>query len=232
MVNQNGGWTGSTRRIGTVRALAVAVLAVTGLALGGCADRPADPAGPSVGGPVDPSVGGAVAAEPALLRADELGRVWTVGATDQGQPSWPWAQGDCSAYRDENFPAQRHRRSAVARQYQHPPSRAVALQVVEAYEQGWAERALEDVRRVLRDCGAYPAYGGQVSFSLLDSDFAGDAALLVRGRIEVPGGPATVSYFVVVRRGAVVSTLNLPDPGGEQQARAAAGRLAEHLGRH
>lgn len=195
------------------RALAVALLALAGATLSACADRP-------------------VEVEPALLTAGELGQDWTAAATDPNEPAWPWAQEDCPAYRDEDFPAQQHRSTAVARQYLHAPSRAAALQVVEAYEQeDWAGRALEDVRRVLAECGTYSAYGGKVSFSLLDANFVGDAALLVQGRIEVPDAPPTVSYFVVVRRGAVVSTLNLPDPGGEKRVRAVATHLAAHLDR-
>jgi hypothetical protein len=191
--------------------LAVAILALTGLVLPGCADAPA-------------------AVEPALLGAGELGPDWTAGVVNPDEPRWPWVQEDCPTYRDADFPAQRHRQDAVARQYLRASSRAAALQVVEAYESGWASRALDDVRRVLRTCGTYSAYGGQISFNLLDSDFAGDAALLIRGRISSPDVPATASYFVVVRRGDIVSTLNLPDSGGEDQARVVATRLASQLG--
>ncbi|MGW4464450.1 hypothetical protein [Micromonospora sp. NPDC004704] len=204
-----------------VSTLVVTLLALAGMTLSACGG------GPAADGPAS----GPAAVEPALLGAEALGGDWTTGTTSADGTRWPWAQEDCPAYRDADFPAQRHRRDSVARQYLRASPRAAALQVVEAYEPDWATRAVEDVRRVLETCASYPAYGGQVSFSLLDSDFAGDAALLVRGRIVTADAPATVSYFVVVRRGSLVSTLNLPDPGGESGVRAVAARLAEQLDR-
>ncbi|WP_329105818.1 hypothetical protein OG792_33695 [Micromonospora sp. NBC_01699] len=222
MVNHRGKRTKPNARARTVSALAVMLLALAGTTLSACADRP---------GARPPAAGRPVAVEPALLSASALGADWAAGTTSVDGVRWPWAQEDCPGYRDGDFPAQRHRQAAAARQYLRTTPRAAALQVVEAYEPEWAGRALDDVRRVLLTCGSYPAYGGQVSFSLLDSDFAGDGALLVRGRIVTAEAPAAVSYFVVVRRGLVVSTLNLPDPGDESGARAVAARLVEQLDR-
>jgi hypothetical protein len=221
VVNHRGKRTKPSARARTVSAFVLTLLALAATILSACADRPG----------AQPAADRPVAVEPALLAAGALGADWTVGTTSADGARWPWAQEDCPGYRDGDFPAQRHRRAAVARQYLRTTPRAAALQVVEAYEPDWAGRALDDVRRVLVTCGSYPAYGGQVSFNLLDSDFAGDEALLIRGRIVTSDAPATVSYFVVVRRGPVVSTLNLPDPGDEGTARTLATRLTEQLDR-
>lgn len=167
-------------------------------------------------------------ADAALLPADELGPGWRMIDGTPGRPRWPWAQDDCPGYRDGEYPAQQHRTAAVQRGYTHGSS--AALQVIEVYQPGWAERAMADARRVIEVCPTYGFLGGQVEFTLLDDAPVGDDALVVRGRIEHPGGPATVSYFISVRRGDLVSTLNLPDPGPEQRVRTITGVLLAFLG--
>jgi hypothetical protein len=218
--------------------LLLLVLVLTALA---CADPGADtpdataPAGggPSVTAPTGrgpgvaaPDRSGPRALDRALLPAAGIGPHWREIRDPAGTPSWPWAQPDCPAYRATDYPAQQHRDTAVQRGYLGPD--AQALQVVEAYRPGWGGRAMADARQVLQTCPRYEFLGGQVTFAVQHTAPVGDEVLIVRGTIERPDRPATVSYFLSVRRRDTVSTLNLPDPG-EQRVRELAGELAERL---
>ncbi|MEO3744870.1 hypothetical protein [Plantactinospora sp. B5E13] len=105
-------------------------------------------------------------------------------------PPWPWSQADCPAYRDADCPARRHRRNAMQRRYQHESSQEAAMHVVEACQTGWVVRALDDVRRVVRTCFRYTAWGGTVSFAVLDDGrMRAEEGLLVRGRSSFPAHP-------------------------------------------
>lgn len=165
-----------------------------------------------------------------LLHANELGPGWHESSAEQGQPRWPWEQGDCPAYRGEDYRAQAHRRDAIQRFYQTNKPSLTAHQVVELYEPGWGERVLDDVRRVLRQCPTYTLLGAKISLTVVDAANLRDAPLLVRGQIEHAASPPTVSYFVTVRRGDTVSTLKIPDLGSQALVEAAAARQAAHLG--
>jgi hypothetical protein len=165
----------------------------------------------------------------ALLPPGGLGSGWRQSTHPPEPPPWPWLQADCPAYRNEQYPAQRHRTDAVQRRYRHEQSDLVASQVVEAYEPGWAVRALDDVRRVLGACPTYDAYGATISFTLLDTDLPPAEGLAVQGRIESPGAPARSALLVTVRHGERLSTLNFPGPVDRNTAYAAAKKLADLL---
>ncbi|MDG4832595.1 hypothetical protein O7627_25265 [Solwaraspora sp. WMMD1047] len=195
-------------------------------------DAPAPAGGPNATAPAgDPSVtapagDGSGALDRALLPAAEIGPHWREIREPAGSPSWPWAQPDCPAYQDTDYPAQQHRDAAAQRGYRGPG--APALQVVEAYQPGWGSRAMDDARQVLRACSHYDFLGGQVSFAVQTTAPVGDDVLVVRGAIARPGRQATVSYFLAVRQGDLVTTLNVPDSGG-QRIGDLAGELAERL---
>ncbi|MGK5740240.1 hypothetical protein [Micromonospora sp. URMC 103] len=206
---------------GRCRLLAVVLLV---LALGG--------AGCQRGGSrVEPGgqAAGAPGASP-LLRSHELGSGWRESVAAPAPPSWPWVQEDCPSYRDGDYLAQSHRRDAVQRFFHRDDTAVTAHQVVERYEPGWADRALDDVREVLRRCANYPVLGSQLSFRIVEAADLGAAGLVVRGQIDHAALPAQVSYFISVRRGDVVSTLNLPDPGDEATIRSLAATLADRIG--
>lgn len=173
---------------------------------------------------------GTGALDAALLPPSWLGAGWRETPSPPEKPPWPWLQADCPAYRNEDYPAQGYRRDAVQRRYQHGQASLIATHVVEAYEPGWAARAITDVRRVVGTCAEYPVLGGALSFAVVEADFPTEDALLVRGRIESSGAPARVMLFVTVRRGDRLSTLTFPDPVDEQAAYAAAAKLGDLLG--
>ncbi|MEE6258670.1 hypothetical protein [Plantactinospora sonchi] len=192
-----------------------------------------------VGGPVTGSTTGAPATTDgpsrdvlvaALLGPAELGAGWREGGSPAEAPPWPWLQTDCPAYRDGDYPAQRHRRDAVQRRYQHESSQQAAMHVVEAYQAGWAVRALDDVRRVVRICSRYAAWGGTISFTVLHSRLRAEEGVLVLGRIEAPGAPERFTLFLTVRRGDLLSTLNVPGPMDEWRAYETAEKLVDLLG--
>jgi hypothetical protein len=209
--------------------LLLLVLVFTPLACANPDANAPDATAPAGGRPgvTAPTAVGPPALDRALLPAAGIGPHWREIREPAGSPSWPWAQPDCPAYRDTDYPAQQHRDGAVQRGYLG--SGAPALQVVEAYQPGWGSRAMEDARQVLRACPRYDFLGGQVSFTVQHAAPVGDEVLVVRGTIERPNRPTTVSYFLAVRQGDTVSTLNLPDPG-EQRISELAGELAERLG--
>nr|MDT0660667.1 hypothetical protein [Micromonospora sp. DSM 115978] len=209
--------------------LLLLILVLTSLA---CADPGAGPEsvpGSAAGAdrtPADTKPAGPL--DRALLPAGDLGPGWRKIREPAGQPAWPWTQEDCPGYRAADYPAQGHRKAAVQRGYLGEGVQA--LHVVEAYQPGWAIRAMADARQAVSTCPHYPFLGGEVSFTVRDVDPVGDEILVVQGRIERATSPATVSYFIAVRRGDTVSTLNLPDPGDEREVHALAGRLAALLG--
>jgi hypothetical protein len=166
----------------------------------------------------------------ALLHPSGIGPGWRDSEIPPEAPPWPWLQADCPTYRGEDYPAQRHRTQAVQRRYAHDQSNVIATHVVEAYEPGWALRAIDDVRRVVETCAAYPVLGGTISFSVLESRFPAEDGLLVRGVIESAGAPPRVMLFVTVRRGELLSTLNFPDPVDGESGYQAATKLGDLLG--
>ncbi|WP_422773736.1 hypothetical protein ACN28C_13060 [Plantactinospora sp. WMMC1484] len=165
----------------------------------------------------------------ALLAPTGLGEGWRQSPHPPEPPPWPWLQEDCPAYREADYPAQRHRTGAVQRRYRYEGSALVATHVVEAYEAGWAARALDDVRRVLDTCRRYDAYGGSISFTLLDTALPPQDGLIVQGRIESPGTSARSTLLVAVRHGERLSTLQIPGPVDQHTAYAVAAKLGDLL---
>lgn len=153
-----------------------------------------------------PSIGASV---DVLLPAEVVGRGW-VASESSAVPPWPWVQKDCPTYRDADYAAQSHRLKASQRSYANAATGQSALHVVETYEPGWAAQAVNDVRRVLRACGRYDAWGGSISFTVLPTPNVCDETLTVRGEIRRPGIPTSTAYFLSVRCGERVSTLNIP----------------------
>ncbi|MFI6785148.1 hypothetical protein [Micromonospora sp. NPDC050276] len=118
----------------------------------------------------------------------------------------------------------------MERYYRPSDGSSRAYHVVETYEPGWAERNVDDVRSVLRRCASYLVLGSQVSFDIVDPQYLDGAGLLIRGRIEHADIPNTVTYFVMLRRGETVSTVSLPDPGGQAAVDSIAARVVARLG--
>ncbi|WFF00075.1 hypothetical protein [Micromonospora sp. WMMD964] len=165
-----------------------------------------------------------------LLRAADLGSGWHEDEARSGLPPWPWEQVDCPDYRSTDYPAKSHRRAAVERYYQPSDGSSSAHHVVETYEPGWAERNVDDVRRVLLRCASYPVHGSQLSFAVVDAHYLGGEGLLIRGRIERAGIPHSVRYFVMLKRGETVSTVSLPDPGSRAAVDSIAAKAVARLG--
>ncbi|MET7950861.1 hypothetical protein [Micromonospora sp. NPDC005324] len=165
-----------------------------------------------------------------LLGAGDLGADWHEDDARTGLASWPWEQDSCPHYKSSDYPAKSHRRAAVERYYRLSDGSSPAHHVVETYEPGWAERNVEDVRRVLLRCASYPVLGSQVSFDVVDPHYLEGAGMLVRGRIARADTPNTVTYFVMLRRGETVSTVRLPDPGSQVVVHQIAARAAARLG--
>ncbi|WBB66285.1 hypothetical protein [Micromonospora sp. WMMD812] len=208
-----------------IAALLPAVALLTLALLTGCNQQPssstqagARPVGTSW---LDPAI---------LLHPADLGPGWRESFAVPGQPAWPWDQSDCPAYRRDDYRAQSHRRDAIQRLYRMDEPSLTAHHIVESYESGWGGRALDDVRRVLRQCANYTLLGARMSFVVVETPDLGDGALVVRGRIDRDAAPPTVAYFVTVRRGDTVSTLNLPDPGRQAAVDAIAARQVARLG--
>ncbi|MDG4789223.1 hypothetical protein O7626_25380 [Micromonospora sp. WMMD1102] len=201
------------------------------LAAAGCTAEPA-PRAPAAEGTRSTASGPGqrpAALDVALLRPDGLGAGWRQSAHPPEPPPWPWLQADCPAYRDEDYPAQRHRVGAVQRRFRHEPSELVATQVVEDYQPGWAVRALDDVRRVVRTCARYDAYGATVSFTVLETELPPGGGLVVQGRIESPGTPTRSTLLVAVRQHDRLSTLNIPGPVDPDTAIIVVRKLADLL---
>ncbi|MFC6021796.1 hypothetical protein ACFP2T_37240 [Plantactinospora solaniradicis] len=218
-----------------LRVTAFLLLALWGVAVAtaGCARDQAPGSEGTTAAPVPAQRTGSTGTgslDAALLPSTWLGAGWREGPTPPEEPPWPWLQADCPTYRNEDYPAQGYRRDAVQRRFHHAQSSLTATHVVEAYEPGWAARAITDVRRVVGTCAEYPVLGGALSFAVVEADFPAEDTLLVRGRIESPGAPDRVTLFVTVRRGDLLSTLNFPDPTDEQAAYAAATKLGDLLG--
>ncbi|MFI6240561.1 hypothetical protein ACIBEF_11840 [Micromonospora sp. NPDC050795] len=165
-----------------------------------------------------------------LLRADDLGADWHEDDARTGLAAWPWEQDRCPNYRSSDYLAKSHRRAAVERYYRLSDGSSPAHHVVETYEPGWAERNVDDVRRVLLRCASYPVLGSQVSFDVVDPRYLEGAGMLIRGRIAHADTPSTVTYFVMVRRGETVSTVRLPDPGSQAVVDSVAARVVARLG--
>ncbi|MBQ0988477.1 hypothetical protein KBX08_00030 [Micromonospora sp. H61] len=165
-----------------------------------------------------------------LLGAGDLGADWRADDARTGLPPWPWEQDSCPSYRSSDYPAKSHRRAAVERYYRPSDGSSPAHHVVETYEPGWAERNVDDVRRVLLRCASYPVLGSQVSFDVVDPQYLDGAGMLVRGRIARADTSNTVTYFVMVKRGETVSTVRLPDPGSQAAVDEIAARAVARLG--
>ncbi len=165
-----------------------------------------------------------------LLGAGDLGADWHEDDARTGLASWPWEQDSCPNYKGSDYPAKSHRRAAVERYYRLSDGSSPAHHVVETYEPGWAERNVEDVRRVLLRCASYKVLGSQVSFDVVDPHYLEGTGMLIRGRIAHADTPNTVTYFVMVRRGETVSTVRLTDPGSQVVVDQIAARAVARLG--
>ena len=165
-----------------------------------------------------------------LLGAGDLGADWHVEDARTGLPPWPWEQDSCPNYQSSDYSAKSHRRTAVERYYRLSDGSSSAHHVVETYEPGWAERDVDDVRRVLLRCASYPVLGSQVSFDVVDPRYLKGAGMLIRGRVAHVDTPDTVTYVVMVKRGETVSTVRLPDPGSQAVVDSIAARAVTRLG--
>ncbi|MEU8130815.1 hypothetical protein AB0B68_26690 [Micromonospora sp. NPDC049049] len=165
-----------------------------------------------------------------LLGAGDLGADWYEDDARPSLAAWPWEQDSCPNYRSSDYLAKSHRRVAVERYYRLSDGSSRAHHVVETYEPGWAERNVDDVRRVLLRCASYAVLGSHVSFDVVDPHYLEGAGMLIRGRIARADTPSTVTYFVMVRRGETVSTVRLPDPGSQAVVDSIATRVVARLG--
>ncbi|SCF06205.1 hypothetical protein [Micromonospora chokoriensis] len=165
-----------------------------------------------------------------LLGAGDLGANWHGGDVRTELPPWPWEQNDCPAYQSSDYAAKSHRLAASERYYRPSDGSSLAHHVVETYEPGWAERNVDDVRRVLQRCASYLVQGARVSFEVVDPRYLGDAGILVRGRIGRDDRPATVTYVVILRRGETVSTVRVPELGSQAALDSIAAKAVARLG--
>ncbi len=165
-----------------------------------------------------------------LLVAGDLGADWHEDAARTGLAPWPWEQDSCPNYKSGDYPAKSHRRAAVERYYRPSDGSSPAHHVVETYEPGWAERNVDDVRRVLLRCASYLVLGSRVSFDVVDPHYLGGTGMLIRGRIAHADTPNRVTYFVMLKRGETVSTVSLPDPGSQAVVDEIAARAVARLG--
>lgn len=120
-------------------------------------------------------------------------------------PPWAWELPDCVAYQPAAYAAP-HRRVSVTDQ---------AGTVTETYEPGWGERALADIRAVLRSCGSYEYDGFRERYAVVVTGFAGngaDESLLVEAVRLAPPDPPLTWYMSVVRYGDVVVTTRTATP--------------------
>lgn len=219
-------WAGPRRGGGRLRAAALPVVLSAVMVLGAGCQRVEPDAGPGVRQTVSEQWG-----DPnTLLGAGELGSDWQEGGPPADPPPWPWEQSGCPHYRSEDYPARSYRQGAVERFYRPSDGSSPAHHVVEKFEPGWAERNVEDVRRVLSRCASYRMLGSNISFSVVDPHYRAGTGMLIRGRIEHANIPPTVTYFVMLRRGEVVSTFSLPDPGSRAALDSIAARAAARLG--
>ncbi|MEU8256662.1 hypothetical protein AB0C06_20635 [Micromonospora inaquosa] len=165
-----------------------------------------------------------------LLGAGDLGSDWHEDDTRTGPPPWPWEQDNCPNYQSGDYPAKSHRREAVQRYYRPSDGSSPAHHVVETYEPGWAERNVDDVRRVLLRCASYLVLGSRISFDVVDPHYLEGAGILIRGRITRADALNSVTYFVMLRRGETVSTVSVPDPGSRAAVDSIAARAVARLG--
>ncbi|MEH0927126.1 hypothetical protein [Micromonospora sp. CPCC 205558] len=165
-----------------------------------------------------------------LLVAGDLGSGWHEDDMRTGLPPWPWEQDDCPNYQSGDYPAKSHRRAAEQRYYRPSDGSSPVHHVVETYEPGWAERSVDDVRRVLLRCASYLVFGSRVSFEVVDPQYLGGAGMLIRGRIARADASHTVTYVAMLRRGETVSTVSVPDPGSQAAVDSIAARAVARLG--
>jgi hypothetical protein len=160
------------------------------------------------------------------LQPADLGLGWrpsSAGAT--GSPSWPWDQsGACPGYRAADYPAQDHRLRARAVAFTDSVGNGVR-EVIEEYQPGWAGRSLADLQKVLTTCASYPGPGGTVTFRVVVDGLAGPDSRLIVGTI----GAGATTYFLVVRDGSVLLTVQVPGALGEPYARQLAARLQQRI---
>lgn len=118
---------------------------------------------------------------------------------------WAWELPDCVGYRATDYQAPGHRLDVRVR------SAAGTITQVEDYQSGWGERAVTEIRRVLRECASYEhgGRGGPVGYRrqhlIVDTGFAGDESLLVEVVEQRPPELETW-YAAVVRHGDRITT--------------------------
>ncbi|WP_144022667.1 hypothetical protein [Asanoa hainanensis] len=110
------------------------------------------------------------------------------------------------------------------------------MNIVETYEPGWAARAMADLHRVLRTCRSYQASGADISLRAVPTTNVCDETVTVHGQLRRPGKPPSTAYFVIVRCGDQVTTLEIPslddtDPAAHDLGRRLAARIRNRRGR-
>ncbi|WP_027342647.1 hypothetical protein [Hamadaea tsunoensis] len=177
-----------------MRLLVVAVLVLA--AAGSCAPRPA--------GQADRTA--VPAPDPRLLTVREIGGAGWRAAPAPEAVGWAFALSGCAAYAPADYPAQQHRTAARAAVFTQGHGRTVQI-VLEEYADGWAPRALTDIRAVLTACPRYQTTAALVSHTIEDQRFTADDAVLVRSDSIHADDPAVQWWTAVVRRGAFVATV-------------------------
>lgn len=118
-------------------------------------------------------------------------------------PPWSWAMPECAGFDPTAYDAPGHRLSVTQQ----------GTEISEVYEPGWAARAMEEIRAVVRSCESYEhhpagdAEGFRKQHQIVDSNFAGEESILVRTVHLAPPEPVLESYAAVVRDGDVVWTV-------------------------
>jgi hypothetical protein len=161
-------------------------------------------------------VGPGVLAEP----ADDLGA---------DGPNWRWGEvmGECPGYRAADYPAQGARTAARILTYRRDAA-AVAFELVERFPAGRSAAAFDEVLSLLSRCPGFETAERRVEFTVAGRDVAGDESVLVRGVSTFPAGSPHVTYYVTMRVGEFVATVEViggTEAGARRLGELAAARL-------
>jgi hypothetical protein len=149
---------------------------------------------------------------------------------------WYWGNILCPAYHTADYQSLSHLEKVATQGFES--SGAAVHQHVTRYAPGWGGHALTDSRQAVNTCAGSappnPSTPLQSHYTVLDTGFAGDAALLIRETTFVlgPSGEpptATTNLVVIVRVGDLLTLLHILSPADEAFARRLAIKAATRL---
>jgi hypothetical protein len=162
----------------------------------------------------------------ALLRPQDIGTGYTSSDAQEGDDHG--AIGMLMSYCGQTgySDAPEHRVLNRKRSLQQSDQRYL-LEEVSRYEAAWAQQHLRDLRAVLPTCRTVDIMANpndQATLTVVDTDFAGDGAVLVK---EVRG--TQTQYHAVIRQGDYEARLRIHTGATESTARAIAVKAAQRL---